>query len=195
SIAVDLPEPQELRILQPRNQPQNALLLGKPQMILKTDQVIAIRPQILLTQLDRRPRPAPRNLLDGQARLEIRHVIRYMRFHRLRRQQLIDEPLILRLVHRTIQIVARHSERFVIARSRKRYPAVDRGSIHDRADAVVKIQPSRSSQPPDIRSQPMACQRTSRNNRGPQRVYLAELLAPDLNPRMRFDRRRDLRGK
>ena len=48
SVAMNLPVPQKLRILQPRNQPQDALLLRKPQMILKSHQVVAVGSQILL---------------------------------------------------------------------------------------------------------------------------------------------------
>ena len=42
---------QEARILQPGNQPQHSRLLAKLQVILKSDQVVGIRAQILLPQL------------------------------------------------------------------------------------------------------------------------------------------------
>ena len=59
SVAVNLSIAQETRILQTRNQPQHSRLVAKLQMILKSDQVIGIGPQVFLPQLHGRVRYCP----------------------------------------------------------------------------------------------------------------------------------------
>ena len=57
-----------------------------------------------------------------------------------RRQQRVQERLVLRLIERTVQIIVRAVERFSVARRAKRDRHVDRFGIHNRADAVVEKQ-------------------------------------------------------
>ena len=53
SIAMDLAVAKKLGILKARNQAKNALLLTEPKMVLKTDQVVAVSPEVLLSKLHR----------------------------------------------------------------------------------------------------------------------------------------------
>ena len=88
---------QKLGVLQPGNHAQDPRLLAEPHVILKSHQVVAVGPQILLPQLHHRIRPpagarigqahrlhrteaqriasAPRDLFDRQAGLEIRRIV------------------------------------------------------------------------------------------------------------------------
>src|SRR5437868_1855066 len=90
---MDLAIAQEASVFKAGNQTQHARLLAEFQMVLEADQVIGIRPQILLPQLHRGIRYAPgawifqpdrfhgaetqsvaappRNLLDGKTTFEI----------------------------------------------------------------------------------------------------------------------------
>ena len=49
SVPMNLTVANELGVFEPRNQPENASLLTESQMILESDQVVAIGAQILLT--------------------------------------------------------------------------------------------------------------------------------------------------
>ena len=107
-------------LLQSGDHAQDARLLAELQMILKSDQVEALGAQILLAQLHDGPRTpagarigeahrlhrseaqrvaaAARDLLDRQARLEIRRVVlRDVRVDALRLQQLVEKALVLLL--------------------------------------------------------------------------------------------------
>src|SRR5262249_34598598 len=53
SVAMYLTVSNNLRVLETRNQPQDSFLLSELQMVLKTHEVVAVRQQILLAQLDR----------------------------------------------------------------------------------------------------------------------------------------------
>src|ERR1700690_3803627 len=52
-VAMDLPIAQETGAFEARNQPQDTRLLPEFQMVLESDQVVGICPQILLPQLHR----------------------------------------------------------------------------------------------------------------------------------------------
>ena len=113
-----------------------------------------------------------------------------MRLHCLRRQQRIDKPFVLGARERTVQIIPRPVQRLVVTRRRKRHTPIDCVRIHDRADAVVKKQAIGSRQTRDRLCQPVACQRTRRDDCQPLRIDLLDFLAPDFNPGMRLDRPR-----
>ena len=141
-IPMDLPVAQELRLLQARNHAQNPLLLAEFQVVLKAHQIPAIRAQVLLAQLHhrlrpspgarigqthrlhrtepQRIRPAPRDLLDGQACLEIRYVVGDMRGDRLCFLKRIEKALVLLLIERAIQIIVGAIERLAVTRGAKR---------------------------------------------------------------------------
>ncbi len=114
---MNLPVAQEARILQPWNQPQHPRLLAKLQMILETDQVVAVRAQILLAQLHHGPRrpsgariaqphrlhrpkaqriaAAPRQHLDRQAAFKVVELLPLLVFGRLGCQQRIEKAVVL----------------------------------------------------------------------------------------------------
>src|SRR6516165_4087605 len=119
SIAVDLSVAQELGVFKAWNHAQNPLLLGKLQVVLKAYQVVAGKTQILRTQLhngvrllvgpgvyqtdglhrteSQRLHAAPRQLLDGQAGLEVVQVFKLVGPHRLSLKQSLVESSVLLL--------------------------------------------------------------------------------------------------
>src|SRR4051794_4467787 len=74
---MDLPVPQEFRILQSGNQPQNSLLFRKSQVILKPNEIVAGRAQILLPELAHCVWPPARSWVlqaDGFQRSEAKRI-------------------------------------------------------------------------------------------------------------------------
>src|SRR4051812_13562393 len=96
-------------------------------MVLKADQVIARRPQVLLTKLNnsvgsptcarileadrfqrsetKRVAAARRQLFDRETGLEERDLLVEVRFVRLRREDRVDEALILIAVHGAVDVI------------------------------------------------------------------------------------------
>ena len=146
---MDLAVAEELGVLEAGNQAHDALLFAESQVILKAHQVVAVGAQILLAKLDggvgtaagaRVGQPhrlhgteaqgvaaAAGDLFDGQAGFEVRRVVRDMRFHALRRQQFVDEALVLGLC-RTGSSDNRRCHR-AICRSGKRRKAMVRSIV------------------------------------------------------------------
>ncbi len=169
---MNLPIAQKARILQARNQPQHARLLAKLQMILKADQVIAVGAQILLAQLHHGPgRPAsprvaqanrlhraeaqciaaaPGQHLDGQAALEIVQLLPLFRLGRFGRQQRIEKTVVLRAIHRAVDVIGRS---LVPARGKVDALHVDRVGLDDRRDRVVERQMPRAGDALDLDAQ------------------------------------------
>src|SRR5438270_10859597 len=104
-VAMNLTVTDESGIFQPGNQPQNTRLLAELQVILKSDQIVRVRTQIFLAQLDHRmwhqpgtrvfqsdwlhradaqriPRTAS-DLYNRQAALEVIQLLPVALFHRL----------------------------------------------------------------------------------------------------------------
>ena len=163
---MNLPIAQKFRILQPRNQPQHPRLFAKLQVILKSDQVVAVRAQILLAQLHHRPRRLPRSRIaqphrlhrpkaqriapprrqhfDRQTALKIVELLPLFALRRLRRQQRIEKAVILRAIHRAVDVV----RRALVPSRRKIHPLhVDRLRIHNRRNRIVKRQVPRAGDP------------------------------------------------
>ena len=85
---------------------------------------------------------APRDLFDGQAGFEIADgIFGDMRGDALRREQLVDEALVLLAIERAIQVVVRAVGGFAVARRPEGDVGVHGFGVDDGADAVVKEQP------------------------------------------------------
>jgi hypothetical protein len=124
---MDLPVAQKTSVFEPGNQSQHARLLTELQMVLESDQVVGVRPQILLPQLHRRIRDAagprvfqsdrlhgaeaqsvatpPRNLFNGQTTFKIIQLLPLTFFDRLRRQQRVVEKFVFFPRHWTINVI------------------------------------------------------------------------------------------
>ena len=176
-------------------------------MVLKAHQVVGVRAQILAAQLHHRPRrlpgpriaqahrlhrpkarrvpPAPRQLLDRQAALEVLQLLPLLRLHALRRYQRIVEAVVLFLGHRAVDVV----RRALVPPRRHVHPlAVDRIRLHNRRDRVVKRQVLLPGQPRNLARQRRRGQRPARHNGEPIKV-----IAFDLQPRHLFAHHRDPR--
>ena len=189
SVAMDLAEAQELGVLEPGNQAQNARLLAEPQLILKADQVEAVGAQILLAQLHDGPGPAAgarigrgpsassarsaacrgrgaRSLRSaGRPRSTACRPRRCGRTTLSRCEQLVDEALVLLSIERAVQVIVGAVDRLAVARRPERDRSVDRIGIHDRADAVVEEQAVGAGEARDLGGQRIAGQRPGGDDR------------------------------
>ena len=126
-IAMDLPITQEAGVFEPGNQTQDTCLLAEFQMILETDQVVGIGPQILLPQLHRCVRnapgsrifqsdrlhgaeaqsvaAAPGDLFDGQAAFKVIQLLPFTLFDRLCCQQGIVEAVVFFPRHGAVDVI------------------------------------------------------------------------------------------
>ncbi len=154
---MDLAVAQEFRILQARDQPQHASLFAELQVILKSNQVVGICPQIFTPQLHHRPRrlagsriaqadrlhrakawriaPSSRKLFDRQAAFKVSQLLPFFFLHRLRRHQRIVKAVILLRRHGAVDVVSRA---LVPACCHVHPIHIDRLGIHDWADGVIE---------------------------------------------------------
>src|SRR6185503_19164520 len=58
-VAMNLTEAHELSLLEPRDQTQHSFLFAEFQMVLETDEVVAVGQQVFLAKLHNRPRLPP----------------------------------------------------------------------------------------------------------------------------------------
>src|SRR5215813_4607508 len=126
SIPMNLAVTKEAAVLKSRNQAEHACLVCESQMILKSDQIVRIRAQIFLSQLDDRVglsaspgitqangfhrskaqcvAASAGNLLDWQTSLEVVEFLPIALVDRLRRYQCIIEAVILFASHRAVDV-------------------------------------------------------------------------------------------
>src|ERR1035438_4269200 len=124
---MNLAEAQEARILKPGNQAQYAGLLAKFEMVLESDQVVAVGAQILLAQLHHGPgglagagiaqadwlhgaeaegvAASPGEDLDGQAAFEVLQLLPLFGLGGLGGQQRIEKTVELLAVHGAVDVV------------------------------------------------------------------------------------------
>ena len=158
-ITMNLSVTQKSRILQTRDQPQHTRLIAKLQMILEADQVVRIRPQVLLPQLHhriwhfagarideshrlhrteaKRVASAPGNLLNRQTTFKVVQLFPVTLLDRVSGEESIVKAAVLLRRHRTIDVIRRS---FVITRSPVDARHVDRIRLDNRADRIVEIQ-------------------------------------------------------
>ena len=128
-VAVHDPIARKLGAFESRNHAEHASLLGKREVGLKPDKVVAFATGVLGTQLERRPRPAARarvgephglqgaepgsvdsrtgDLFNRLARLEEIFRLEFPLDHTLRPHQLMGEGLVFLLAERSVQVIAR----------------------------------------------------------------------------------------
>ena len=158
-------EPGELRLLQPRDHPEDADLLGIFQLGLESHHVEQAAQRIVLAQLDHRMgppaalgfgqahrlhraeaqglAPARRHHLDGQAAVEIgRARFPFLEFGLVARQQRIDEGLVLRAVERAVDVVGAVAGRaaLVVARLEPGHIEIDALAMDDGRDGIEESQ-------------------------------------------------------
>src|ERR1700730_16244560 len=141
---MNLSKANEFGLLETRNQKKHTFLLTDLEMILKTNEVVAVGKQILLPELHngerlaisariaktnrlhrtvtQRVAPATRKLLDGQAALEVHRLFELVKRNRFGAEQRLVEPAVLLYIERTVQIVV---AAFIVASRAKRDIAVD----------------------------------------------------------------------
>ena len=127
-VAVNAPEPQELGIGEPRDQPKDARLLRHPEPRLEAHEVPHAPRLVFTAQLHHRPRPPPgprigqpdrlhrpepqrlapppRHLLGRHASFEVRHRVELMRGELVGRRERVDERVIFGLVHGAVEVRA-----------------------------------------------------------------------------------------
>ena len=118
-----------------------------------------------------------------------------MRIDCLRGHQIVKKALVLKPVKGTVQVVARTVERFIVTRCRESDCAIDRVSVDDGADAVVKKEPIGAGELRKFRGERIAGEWTGRNNRRLRGIEFRDFLAPDLDQGVRLDRIGYLNGK
>ena len=206
-IAMNLAIPQKLCVFESRNHPQNPRLLAKLQMILKSNQIVTIRAQILAAQLHRRVRPTPRlgicqsrrlhrpkpqripptpgRLFDRQAALEVLRLLPLLRLRLLRRGQRVDERLVLLLGERAIDVIGRS---LVPARREVHLVHVDRRRVNNRRDRVIESQVITSGNRLQSLGQRRRGQRPGSQNRQLRRtrIQVCNLFAHNPDPRLRL---------
>ena len=128
-VAVHDPIARKLGAFESRNHAEHASLLGKREVGLKPDKVVAFAMGVLGTQLERRPRPAARarvgephglqgaepgsvdsrtgDLLDRLARLEEIFRFEFPLDHTLRPHQFPGKGFVFLLAERSVQVIAR----------------------------------------------------------------------------------------
>jgi hypothetical protein len=163
-VAVDAAEAQELRVREPRDHPEDALLLGVAEPGLEADHVPHPPGAVLHAQLHHRPRPppgarvdephrlerpeaervapAPRHLLDRHAPLEVRHLVEGVRRRPVGGHERVEERLVLLAGHRAVEVRALPAgplHRFAPPPRRpERHRRVDRVGGEHRRDGVVE---------------------------------------------------------
>ena len=123
------PIARELGALEPRDHAEHTSLLGKREVRLETDEVVAFPMGVLGAQLERSPRPAARarvgkphglqgpetgrvdsragDLLDRLARLKEVLRLEFALDHALSPHQFLSESLVFLLAERGVQVIAR----------------------------------------------------------------------------------------
>ena len=116
---MNLPEAQKFGVLEPGNLPQDALLLGKLEVVLETHQIIAGEAQVFRPELHhgeglpagsrvrqahglhgaeaKRVVPSPRQFFDGQAGFEVIQVFEFMRWRPSPRRAVLHRRRDIRL--------------------------------------------------------------------------------------------------
>ena len=217
-VAVDRAEAQELRILQPRNQPEDARLLRNAQPRLAPDDVPHAPRAILHAELHYGPRApararigepdrshgaeaqrvgAPlRDLLDGHAPLEVRHLVERLALVQISFGQRGHPRLVLLARERTIQVgalgVGAVHRLLVPARGAEHHRIVEGFAADDRGDRVVEGE-AVGAQPGLERAGERVARERSRGDDG-RRRNRRDFLARDRDARVRRDARRD-RGR
>ena len=204
-VAVQHPESNELRALEPWNRAEDALLLGNLELRLEPDEVVVLAREIVLAQLHDGPRdlpgagvgkthglhrpvaerlgPAFGHHLDRQAALEVDPLLEVLHRHRLGGEQRHDERLVLRAIERRIPVILAAS--LAVAREGVHLREVERGRGYDRRDRIVEVQVTGPEQLSDRRVE----RRRRQRSRGEDDVAVgrncARLLADelDLGPR------------
>ena len=128
-VAVHDPIARKLGAFESRNHAEHASLLGKREVRLETDEVVAFPMSVLGAKLERSPRPAARawvgkphglqgsetgrvdsragDLLDRLARLEEILRLEFALDHTLRPDELLGKGLVFLLAERGVQVIAR----------------------------------------------------------------------------------------
>src|SRR5712691_6708181 len=122
---MDLSEANELCSLESGNQTKHTFLLAELEMVLKTNEVVAVGKQILLPELHdserlaisarvakpnrlhrtvtQRVSSATRKLFDGQATLEVHRLFELVKRDRFGGEQRLIEPAVLLYIEGTVQ--------------------------------------------------------------------------------------------
>jgi len=204
-------------LLQPGDQTKNPGLLGVPQVVLESHQIVARGTQILLSQLHDGVGPAAGarihqahglhgaeaqslaaaadQLLHGQAGFEAGNVAGDVRLMALRFEQGVDEAFILGPVERTVEVIAGGVDGLAIAGGTEHDGEVNRAGVDDGADAVEEVEPLGTGQPRDLGRQRVACEGARGNDHDRAARKRGQFLPPDLNARVAFDGRAHFGGK
>ena len=201
-------------MLQPRNHPEHALLLGVGHLGLEADHVqqaaqAVVAPQLhhgvgrfpgaRVFQAHRLHRPEARgvlaplgHLLDRHAALEERNLLEILERDLLGAHQLAHEGLVLRFIHRAVQVIARPVARVLVVAV---LPVADvhvHGlGVHDRRDGVEEAQRLLAGQARDGAVEGVAGQRAGGDQRQALGRDLRYLAADDLDARLGLQRRGD----
>ena len=181
---MDLPEAEELGVLQAGNEAQDAGLFAELHVVLKTDQIEALGAQILLAKLHDGPgtasgawvleahgfhgaeaqgvAAAAGDFLDGEAGLEVARVVfGNVGGDGVGLEQLVHEMLVLIAVERAVQVVVGTVGGFAVARGPVGDAGVNGIGSHDGADAVVEVEAAASGEAADFLGEGAAGQRTA----------------------------------
>ena len=162
---MDGAEAKELRVLEPGDHPEDALLLRIAEPRLEADEVphlarailhaelhdgVRLAPRARVGEPDGLHRPeaqrlaaAPRHLLGGHAALEVRHLVELVRGRLVGGGERVEERLVLLARHRAVEIraVALALHRLLaVARRAKDDVVIDGVVGDDRRDGVVEGQ-------------------------------------------------------
>ncbi len=182
---MNLTEAHEFSLLESRNQSQHSFLFAELQMVLETDEVVAIGEQVFLAKLHNRPRLSPiaritqpnrfhwpvaqrvttpsRELFDWQTSFEVHRLLELVQCYRVGRRQRVIESIVLFLIERAVQVVV---AALVVARCAKRDACVDRLGIDDRRDRVVEVEVPRPGQSRNLLGERGRRERSRRNHHG-----------------------------